>query len=254
MPTRRYPVRFLASVTSPAEAVLAAACGADIVDAKNPHDGALGALPLDVVRAIRRALSATMLSATTGDGVPDGAGWAHQARRLADAGVDVVKIGVFPGADAAPALMEVGRVDLGCARLVGVMLADRPWDLGLVEKMAQAGFLGVMLDTAGKAGGALTDAAAPAALAAFIAEARRHGLLAGLAGSLGLPHIAPLAALAPDILGFRGALCRGGRRTEALDPARVRAVRDALRSVDPRSGREDSMMSLHLASLEMTRE
>ena len=36
----------LASVASPEEARIAAACGVDIIDLKNPRAGALGALPL----------------------------------------------------------------------------------------------------------------------------------------------------------------------------------------------------------------
>ena len=51
--------------------------------------------------------------------------------------------------------------------------------------------------------------------------------MTGLAGSLRLEHVAPLAALGPDYLGFRGALCAAGR-TDRIDPARVREVRQAL--------------------------
>ena len=40
------PAAMLASVTGPAEALLAAALGADILDAKDPSAGALGRLPL----------------------------------------------------------------------------------------------------------------------------------------------------------------------------------------------------------------
>ena len=52
-------------------------------------------------------------------------------------------------------------------------------------------------------------------------------------------------ALAPDLLGFRGALCHGGDRTEALDAGRLAAIRALiperpriLRSEpEPKSGR-----------------
>jgi uncharacterized protein (UPF0264 family) len=66
----------------------------------------------------------------------------------------------------------------------------------------------------------------------FVATARLNGLLTGLAGSLGLADIPPLAALGPDYLGFRGALCSGGRES-ALDPAALAAVRAALDAAQP---------------------
>src|SRR3569833_993095 len=59
---------WLASVTDADEARQVLAAGADIVDAKNPHAGALGALPLDTVRAIVSAVGGQApVSATVGD-------------------------------------------------------------------------------------------------------------------------------------------------------------------------------------------
>src|SRR3569833_821568 len=59
---------WLASVTDADEARQVLAAGADIVDAKNPHAGALGALPLDTVRAIVNAVGGQAPgSATVGE-------------------------------------------------------------------------------------------------------------------------------------------------------------------------------------------
>ena len=59
---------FLASVTTVAEAELAARCGADIIDCKDPAQGALGALPVRTVTAIRRGVPPSLpVSATIGD-------------------------------------------------------------------------------------------------------------------------------------------------------------------------------------------
>jgi uncharacterized protein (UPF0264 family) len=52
--------------------------------------------------------------------------------------------------------------------------------------------------------------------------------MSGLAGSLRIGDIAPLAALGPDLLGFRGALCQPGGRAAQISTERVRAVRAAL--------------------------
>jgi uncharacterized protein (UPF0264 family) len=94
--------------------------------------------------------------------------------------------------------------------------------------MAAAGFAGVMLDTADKSGGALPEIVPAGRLRDFIEAARDCGLLAGLAGALGLAHIPALLRLDPDILGFRGALCAGARRTAGLDAEAMRMVRSAV--------------------------
>ena len=58
MENARRTARLLASVTNETEALLCAHLAADIIDAKNPAAGALGALPHATVKAIRAARSA----------------------------------------------------------------------------------------------------------------------------------------------------------------------------------------------------
>lgn len=226
IPTRGQ-VRFLASVTSVTEARLAAANGADIIDCKDPASGALGALPLAVVRAIAAAATAPV-SATVGDLTPDPDTISAAVSAMAATGVDYFKVGFFPGGDAAATIEALGCLPLGPVRLVGLLLADKNPDFLLIEHMASAGFAGVMLDTAGKAAGALPDVLAGQDLQGFVDRAHSSGLLAGLAGALRLRHIPALAALQPDILGFRGALCRDLARSGEIDASAVCAVRDEL--------------------------
>jgi uncharacterized protein (UPF0264 family) len=64
-------------------------------------------------------------------------------------------------------------------------------------------------------------------LRAWVARARREGLLAAVAGGLGPETIPAVLAAEPDIIGVRGAACRGGR-AGTLDPARIRRLRQAL--------------------------
>ena len=60
--------KLLASVTTVEEARLAVTCGADIIDCKDPSRGALGALPIETVTAIRKAVPPRItLRATIGD-------------------------------------------------------------------------------------------------------------------------------------------------------------------------------------------
>ncbi len=226
---------WLASITDAAEARQVLAAGAAIIDAKNPHAGALGALPLEVVRGIVAAVDGRApVSATIGD-FPEMPPQevARAVAEMAATGVDYVKIGLFP----APSLMDCLRELAPVAarqRLVAVLFADREPDFHLLPHLARHGFAGVMLDTANKTGGGLPRYQIPARLGVFVAQAQQLGLLTGLAGSLKLSDIPTLAPLAPDYLGFRGALCRQHARTQALDP-------DALAALSEAMGRETAL-------------
>jgi uncharacterized protein (UPF0264 family) len=214
------PPKLLVSVTDAAEAALAVAAGADLIDAKDPAAGALGALPPDRIDAIVATVAGRRtVTAVIGD-LDDPAAILAAARATAATGVDMVKIGLYPGPDRARLLADLGRQHAGGVRLVGVMLADRDPDPSLVAVAADAGFAGIMMDTAGKAG-SLRGLLPPAALAAFVALGHRHGLMVGLAGSLRIADIDALAALGPDLLGFRGGLCEGFDRRRALSAAGV---------------------------------
>lgn len=232
----------LASVRSAAEARIALAAGVDVIDLKEPAAGTLGAVSLDVARHVatlarrHRAASdgkprdagAPLVSATVGD-VPFAPNHVVPAvRAMAATGVDIVKVGLFDG-DTRATLDALQPVVRDGAKLVAVMFADRRPAFDLLPGLRDAGFLGTMLDTADKNSGGLRRHLDDKALARFVGAARRGGLICGLAGSLRLADIAPLAALRPDYLGFRGALCREGR-DGALDPDRLAAVAKALRS------------------------
>lgn len=217
--------RFLASVTSAAEALTAMAAGAEIIDGKNPAAGALGALPHETVRAIAEAVAGRVpVSATIGDLPPQPEILCPAATAMAATGVDLVKIGFFAGGDTRASIAALGALKLGHARLVGLLLADRNPDFNLISAMAAAGFAGVMLDTATKDGRALPDVMSAAAIARFIAAARSAGMFVGLAGALRRQHIPAIAALTPDVMGFRGALCAGSVREGSLEKDAVRAV------------------------------
>ena len=217
----------LASVRTPGEAQLALRGGADVIDFKDPSTGALGALAPDIVaEAMREIAGRATTSATAGDNPMAPAIVVEAVRATAASGVDIVKIGLFatPGHRAcidalAPLAARI--------RLVAVLFADLPFEDDLVEAIANAGFAGVMLDTADKSGPGLRGHLGDAALGAFMESMRSAGLIAGLAGRLTTDDIAPLLALAPDYLGFRGALCAGGRG-DAISPDAIARVRAAI--------------------------
>lgn len=222
--------RLLASVRDGAEAADALAAGADIIDFKDPAHGALGALPPDeIARGIAAVAGRALTSATAGDWPLEPRLLVEAARRIGATGVDYVKLGLLPGA-ALLACIRGLRDVAGEHRLVAVFFADRGVPLAALGPLRAAGFAGAMLDTAEKSGGGLRRHLEDAALARFVGLAREARLMTGLAGSLRLEDIPPLARIGPDLLGFRGALCAEGR-SSVLSAERTRLVRSALDKV-----------------------
>jgi dihydroneopterin aldolase len=221
----------LASVRGLEEAGAAVTLGADIVDLKDAARGALGALAPDIVRAAIQTIAGRRpASAVTGDLPMDPAMLAGAAAAMAATGVQYVKVGLFPDARREDCVAALATLARG-TKLVGVMFADLEPDentrRALIATMRACGFAGAMLDTARKGAGRLLDNLDIPSLAGFVEVCHAHDLLAGLAGSLEPPDIPRLLPLAPDYLGFRGALCAGDR-TGPLDPAAFRLVRELI--------------------------
>jgi (5-formylfuran-3-yl)methyl phosphate synthase len=234
---------FLASVRDPAEAELAIGAGADIVDLKDTGRGALGALGPDTIAACVRVIAGRApVSATIGDLPPDGAAVCAAVLATAALGVDYVKLGLFPGGDAERCLNRL-KPAAAQTRLIVVLFADALPNVDAIRLAASIGAHGVMFDTMGKGAASLTDHMSYMTLAGYIASAKAEGMVVGLAGSLKAKHVPGLVALAPDLLGFRGALCRADDRMQTLDAARLAAIR-ALIPERPRILREPSVAGL----------
>jgi uncharacterized protein (UPF0264 family) len=218
----------LASVRSASEAAIALAAGADVIDAKEPSAGALGGLdPATIAQIVAVVAGRARTSATIGD-LPFETPIASPAiDKVEQCGVDFIKIGWFPSARVDPraTARTLARAH-GRIRLVAVLLADRAPQPEWLPLLGEHGWAGVMLDTADKSGGNLRRHLDAAHLAQFAAAARSAGLMFGLAGSLRAEDIEPLLDLAPDFVGFRGALTADAGRESPLDfdaVARIRA-------------------------------
>lgn len=219
----------LASVATLAEARLAARAGVDIIDLKAPQAGALGALPQAAVRCIVADLDGSRpVSATIGDLPMEPETVLAAARNMAATGVDYVKIGFFAGGDWTGCVAALASLAAEVP-LVAVLFGDQYPDFRIVPRLARAGFRGAMLDTADKGRGSLTGLCALGDLGEFVERVQGQGMLCGLAGSLRPADVPLLRPLRPDYLGFRGALCRGSRRTSAIDEAALMDVRALLR-------------------------
>ena len=237
-------MRLLVSVRNASEAEAALAGGADIIDAKEPLNGPLGPVAADVLQSICAAVGRVVpVSVALGDVGRDNIA----AGLLTAAGADVAfgKIGwagsgadgsLDPGAWSVPgpwsvlgpgSLVRRPRPALVVVAYADYQAADAPSPDKLIDIAVQMRAAGILLDTHDKDGSGLTALMTSRALGGFVTRARSHGLDVALAGRLTAGDIDRVCEAEPDILGFRGAACDGGR-AGVVSAARVRALRDQI--------------------------
>ena len=216
-------MKLLVSIRDRQEAGDALAGGADIIDAKDPASGALGAVSVETLRHIRAAAPAAhQLSAALGDADTEAA-TERRASAYAKAGARLVKIGFAGIADTkrvasrlAAAVLGARSGSAGRCGVVGVAYADahRVASLppgALASIAADAGAVGVLIDTADKDGPGVRDLLTQQALREWITNAHNAGLLAAVAGKLRADDLTFVREAGADIAGVRGAACEGGR-------------------------------------------
>jgi (5-formylfuran-3-yl)methyl phosphate synthase len=234
-------MRLLVSVRGADEVSAALAGGADIVDAKEPAHGPLGPVPPRVLRAIAARVPGSLpFSVALGDFT------ATDRVRRAVAGVDLperrgplyLKLG-FAGQGSArevtsliTAAIASTAASIDQAVVVPVAYADHiractPSPEALLMAAEKAGARAFLMDTYSKDGRSLLDWVGLDRLRTLAANARSAGVLFALAGSLGLGALDRIRGIA-DVVGVRGAACRGGRGG-SVDAALVRRLKDQLR-------------------------
>jgi uncharacterized protein (UPF0264 family) len=228
--------QLLISVTSVEEARIAAENGADIIDLKDPHSGALGALPLPSIQSImaymRSEQVGKLVSATIGD-VPmelnlTEPNVVERVTALAASGVDFIKIGFFEAKDYQPCLGALLPAIQSGVQLIAVLFAEYQYPDSLVDDIHQAGFAGLMLDTAHKCGQTILYYHSCNNYAVLAEKVKNKGMAFGLAGSLRVEDIDQLKHLAPTYMGFRGGVCEQNSRIAALDKEKIIAIKKVL--------------------------
>lgn len=240
-------MRLLVSARNAADAAAALAGGADIVDAKEPSAGALGAVTLDALRQMLSVVAAARPVSTALGDATNRAALERRVRAHAAEGVAFVKIG-FAGTTDATRVADLIASAVGAARAyacavvaVGYADADRAGSIGcdvLFDAATRGGASGVLIDTADKNGPGLLKLLPPSALTRFASAAHDRGLSIALAGKLSSADLAVVRASGADIAGVRGAACRAGRAS-AISEARVRELAQVTRgeqAVDLASG------------------
>lgn len=208
--------QLLISVKDVEEAILARYAGVDIVDLKDPENGALGALSTDVVSRIVVELDGvSLISATVGEGHTGVSALVSDINTYASLGVDVVKLSVSDLFLQKNFFNEMLQITARGIKLVVVFFAENPIDLALIKTLQQHGFYGAMLDTQLKTK-CLLDTQTSEAINSFTMQCKKYGLISGLAGSVNKNHLDNLMEFKPDFIGMRGGVCVGKRRMAKL--------------------------------------
>lgn len=220
-------IKMLASVSNLEEVAFVLDAGVDIVDLKNPSQGALGALAIDEIAEIVKLINGrSPVSATIGDlSIIEDVIRAIQS--TVETGVDIIKIGFFENMDDS-SLVQAVMPYTKEQKIIAVLFADGLHDFSILPKLKKAGFYGVMLDTAHKNGKHLLNHLNVQALKAFVLQARKLELEVGLAGALRESQIEELSRLQPNYLGFRSALCEENQRKNKLSAYKISCIKNVL--------------------------
>ncbi len=234
--------QLLISVVNEQEAESAIVGGADIVDVKNPLEGALGANFPRVIRRIRQCTPHRLpVSATIGDAPHKPGATALAALGAAVCGIQYVKVGLYGTKEpwqAMHLLQEVCRAARDHTpgiKVIAAAYADAR-NIGALPPQAapsvalDAGADGCMLDTAVKGGGALFSHLGHEQVHDFVRDCHKKGLLCALAGSLSDHDIPQVLKIGPDIIGFRTAACLGDRIKGRVDAGQVEGLKNRIRA------------------------
>jgi uncharacterized protein (UPF0264 family) len=232
-------MRLLVSVRSAREVEAALSGGADIIDAKEPSHGSLGRVSSPVLRDILEQVPARQEASVALGDFSDSA-----EVRLTIAALPLprraapiyVKLGFAGVADAERirTMLQVARTvaatsSASSIRIVAVAYADSgsaqsaPLEI-VCEAAIASGAAGVLVDTRSKTGGHLFNWVGPERLRDLLQYARQAHLLTAVAGGLDIDQLELVFSTRPDVVGFRGAVCVGGR-TGRLSRERVEQVR-----------------------------
>ncbi|UGX88419.1 (5-formylfuran-3-yl)methyl phosphate synthase [Phyllobacterium meliloti] len=225
--------KMLASVQNREEAEIVFQNGADIIDMKDPDNGALGAVDLSKILKVKGFIAGRRpISAACGDLPMHPETIRRRVEEFASAGLDYIKIGLFPS-EQLDVCIEALRPLASHNKLIAVIFADnwKSYSETLFERLSVWGFFGLMIDTADKSKGRLLNHMSPDQIGKFIGSGQSHGLMVGVAGSLEAPDVSRLLTYDPDFMGFRGALCVDLNRRSSIDAQATAKIRGLIPEV-----------------------
>ena len=218
-------MKLLVSPINKEEAIIVSRGEVDIVDVKNPIEGSLGANFPWIIKDVKEAVNGRQpISATIGDFNYKPGTASLAALGAAVAGADYIKVGLY----------DIQTQAQAFELLINIIRAVKDYDptkkivasgysdykrinsispLSLSEVAAKARADVVMVDTAIKDGKSTFEFMDEKGLKRFTDIAHDYGLENAIAGSLKFDDLPVLERIGPDIIGVRGMVCGGNRRT-----------------------------------------
>jgi len=196
--------KVLGSIKDLSEAKLLLKTDIDIIDLKDPSNGALGRLSNDDINNIVEYVANKKLTSSTIGDLPNNIEIIKKnVDEISSTNVNFIKIGVYKK-EYIKTLCDIKS----CKKLIAVFFADifLPSSKD-INKLKNSSFSGVMIDTSNKKSGNLLDHVSYSDINDFLKIAKNFNLLTGVAGSINETHVNELIKLNPDYMGFRGALC-----------------------------------------------
>jgi len=217
-------LKLLISAVNEKDAEEAIAGKADIIDVKNPSEGALGANYPWIIRRIGQLAPENIeVSCTIGEAPGLPATMSLAALGAAATGVNYIKAGLQGIKTAEAAIHLIQSINKAVKdsqpsiKVVATGYADAerigaisPLDIPDIAHEANADF--AMLDTSVKDGRSLFTFLTQDQLETFISKAHKYRLKTALAGSLTKEDLFTVKALGADVIGLRGAACANGDR------------------------------------------
>jgi uncharacterized protein (UPF0264 family) len=241
-------LKLLISSTDEKESAEAVAGGADIIDVKNPNEGALGANFPWVIRRIRETTPINIeVSCALGD-VPKLFGTVSLAALgAATTGANYIKTGLYGVKTQEEAVYLMKNVTRAVKdydskiKVVATGYADAirvgsvsPLLIPEIAHKAETDL--VMVDTLIKDGETLFAFLTNSQLQQFVKQARNYGLGVALAGSLRKEDISAVHALGADIVGLRAAACTAHDRVNGrITRENVRELADTIASIEKKN-------------------
>ena len=186
---------------------------ADIVDLKNPKDGALGAWKEEQIKkALFKYSTFTVLSATIGNLYQTDL-IKKQILRLDTLGLDYIKVGFFKeSVDNFRDFLEIFK-DNFKTKLVLVLFAENKKIISYVRSnlntISNIGFYYLLIDTFNKQNKGIFDLINYAYLKDLVSLLNQNNLKIGLAGKVNRSQFSKILGIRPNLFGVRSAVCEG---------------------------------------------
>ena len=240
---RESETQLLVSVRSAAEADLAVAGGANILDIKEPSNGSLGMATIETITQTAKQNQLRPhqipLSVALGELVD----WDHPTKIPSlPAGITFAKLGLSqclgkPGwpADWRRCRQAFQQQSASKLNWVAVAYSDAsdaasPCLEDIVAAAIETKCSGLLIDTWTKDGRNLLDGVDVVTLTRSASEAHAAGLFLAIAGKLNPSLLPKLRNICADIIAIRSAACVQSNRTEGIDAAQIVEFRRLMRT------------------------